>query len=63
LQDQVSLEVAASDWRPAGLLEAVMAHTADVVITDIRMPPTNSDERIKRPGACATTCRGRVSSF
>jgi DNA-binding NarL/FixJ family response regulator len=29
-----------------GLMEAVTAHPPDVVITDIRMPPTNTDEGV-----------------
>jgi DNA-binding NarL/FixJ family response regulator len=47
LEEQTDVEVAASAGDLPGLLEAVMTHTPDVVITDIRMPPTNSDEGIQ----------------
>jgi DNA-binding NarL/FixJ family response regulator len=44
-QDDLTLVATCSDYD--GLLAAVEEHTPDVVITDIRMPPTNSDEGIR----------------
>jgi DNA-binding NarL/FixJ family response regulator len=51
-------EVVASLGRAEGLYEEVVAHDPDVVIADVRMPPTNTDEglraaidlRRRRPG-------------
>ena len=47
-QDDLTLVATCSDYD--GLLAAVAEHTPDVVITDIRMPPTNSDEGIRAAG-------------
>ena len=52
------MEVVAEAETLPGLMDAVAAHSPDVVITDIRMPPTNTDEgiqaartiRAERPG-------------
>ena len=35
------------------LLAAVATEQPDVVVTDIRMPPTNTDEGIGSPTSCA----------
>ena len=43
--DDVELVATAEDYD--GLLAAVTEHTPDVVITDIRMPPTQTDEGIR----------------
>jgi len=40
-------EVVASVGDAGALLDAVAAHPPDVVVTDVRMPPTNSDEGLK----------------
>lgn len=40
-------EVVASVGDAGALLDAVAAHLPDVVVTDVRMPPTNSDEGLK----------------
>jgi DNA-binding NarL/FixJ family response regulator len=43
--DEIALVAACGDLRT--LLEAVAEHEPDVVLTDIRMPPTNTDEGIR----------------
>ncbi|CCH28516.1 Two-component system, response regulator [Saccharothrix espanaensis DSM 44229] len=40
-------DVVASVGDAQALLDAVAAHVPDVVVTDVRMPPTNSDEGLK----------------
>jgi DNA-binding NarL/FixJ family response regulator len=47
LEAQPDLEVAASCGDLEGLLEAVEVEKPDVVVTDIRMPPTGVDEGIQ----------------
>jgi DNA-binding NarL/FixJ family response regulator len=47
LAAQASVEVVATCGDLDGLLEAVGEHDPDVVITDIRMPPSNTDEGIQ----------------
>jgi DNA-binding NarL/FixJ family response regulator len=47
LETQADLEVVATCGGLDSLLEAVSAKAPDVVITDIRMPPGNSDEGIQ----------------
>jgi DNA-binding NarL/FixJ family response regulator len=42
-----AVEIVASCEDMAGLLAAVAEHRPDVVVTDIRMPPTNTDEGIQ----------------
>ncbi|MEU0838989.1 response regulator transcription factor [Streptomyces sp. NPDC005962] len=41
-----SLDVVATTGTPDGFLDAVAAHTPDVAIVDVRMPPTHTDEGI-----------------
>jgi DNA-binding NarL/FixJ family response regulator len=43
--DGIVLVATCGDYQ--ALLDAVDAHTPDVVLTDIRMPPTNTDEGIR----------------
>jgi DNA-binding NarL/FixJ family response regulator len=45
LDDSLDLVAACEDYD--GLVEAVEAHSPDVVITDIRMPPSHQDEGIR----------------
>jgi DNA-binding NarL/FixJ family response regulator len=47
LEAQPDLEVAATTGDLDGLLEAVEVENPDVVVTDIRMPPTGVDEGIQ----------------
>jgi DNA-binding NarL/FixJ family response regulator len=47
LEAQPDLEVAATSGDLDGLLEAVEVENPDVVVTDIRMPPTGVDEGIQ----------------
>jgi DNA-binding NarL/FixJ family response regulator len=47
LEGQDDVELVASCEDLDGLLKAVDEHTPDVVLTDIRMPPSNSDEGIR----------------
>lgn len=47
LDSQPELEVVASCGDFDSLLAAVVEHAPDVVLTDIRMPPTNTDEGIR----------------
>src|SRR4051812_12168984 len=47
LETQDSLEVAAVCEDLDSLLDAVDTHRPDVVVTDIRMPPGNTDEGIQ----------------
>jgi DNA-binding NarL/FixJ family response regulator len=44
-EDEVEVAEFCSDY--TSLLQAVDRHTPDVVVTDIRMPPSNSDEGIR----------------
>lgn len=41
------IEVVAECWDYDSLMVAVERHSPDVVVTDIRMPPTNTDEGIR----------------
>ncbi|WP_055552044.1 response regulator transcription factor [Streptomyces sp. NBRC 110028] len=41
-----SLDVVATTGTPGDFLDAVAAHTPDVAIVDVRMPPTHTDEGI-----------------
>jgi DNA-binding NarL/FixJ family response regulator len=47
LDTQPEVEVVAACGDPDSLLEAVEAAQPDVVVTDIRMPPSNTDEGIR----------------
>jgi DNA-binding NarL/FixJ family response regulator len=47
LDGEPDVEVVAACADPASLLEAIDAAQPDVVLTDIRMPPSNSDEGIR----------------
>jgi DNA-binding NarL/FixJ family response regulator len=47
LEAQDNLEIAAVCDDLDSLLAAVAAHRPDVVVTDVRMPPTNTDEGIR----------------
>jgi DNA-binding NarL/FixJ family response regulator len=47
IEEQEDLTLVASCTDLGSLLAAVEEHDPDVVITDIRMPPTNSDEGIR----------------
>jgi len=47
LEAQDNLEIAAVCDDLDSLLAAVAAHGPDVVVTDVRMPPTNTDEGIR----------------
>jgi DNA-binding NarL/FixJ family response regulator len=51
---ELELASAASDYE--GLLDAVGAHHPDVVLTDIRMPPTRTDEGIRAAAHFRTAC-------
>ena len=48
-ENDLELVAACPDYE--SLLEAVEAHKPDVVVTDIRMPPTGTDEGIRAAGA------------
>ncbi|MFD7654706.1 response regulator transcription factor, partial [Actinosynnema sp. NPDC059797] len=48
-------EVVAAVGDAAALVDAVAAHLPDVVVTDVRMPPTNTDEGMR----AALEIRGR----
>ncbi|TDB81727.1 response regulator transcription factor [Actinomadura sp. KC216] len=47
LLTQDGMDVAAETGDAAGLIDAVVAHRPDVVIADVRMPPTFTDEGAK----------------
>jgi DNA-binding NarL/FixJ family response regulator len=49
------IEVLASARDADSLLAAVQAHAPDVVLTDIRMPPTRTDEGIRAAQAIRTS--------
>ena len=51
LEAQPEIDVVAACADLDALLEAVGEHEPDVVMTDIRMPPTNSDEGIRAAAA------------
>jgi DNA-binding NarL/FixJ family response regulator len=51
LAAQPNVDVAATSGDLDGLLDAVTEHDPDVVITDIRMPPSNTDEGIRAAAA------------
>jgi DNA-binding NarL/FixJ family response regulator len=53
-----TIEVAATCADMDGLLSAVQQHRPDVVVTDIRMPPTNTDEGIRAAGTLRATHPG-----
>jgi DNA-binding NarL/FixJ family response regulator len=55
LQTQDDLELVSSVTNLPALLAAVEEHDPDVVITDIRMPPTNRDEGIEAAETLART--------
>src|ERR671932_1057441 len=50
-----AIEVVASCGDLDALLEAVEAHQPDVVLTDIRMPPTGTDEGVRAAGRLRQT--------
>jgi len=52
-QDGIEVAGVAQDYD--GLLAAVAEHTPDVVLTDIRMPPTGTDEGVRAAAALRTT--------
>jgi DNA-binding NarL/FixJ family response regulator len=54
LESRPDVEVVATCWDLPGLLAAVAEHRPDVVLTDVRMPPTSTDEGIR----AATELRG-----
>jgi DNA-binding NarL/FixJ family response regulator len=54
LESRPDVEVVATCVDLPGLLAAVAEHRPDVVVTDVRMPPTSSDEGIR----AATELRG-----
>ena len=47
LATEADIDVVASCGDLDSLLEAVESHEPDVVLTDIRMPPTETDEGIR----------------
>ena len=47
LESQPDIEVVATCMDLPGLLRAVAEHQPDVVVTDVRMPPTSGDEGIR----------------
>jgi DNA-binding NarL/FixJ family response regulator len=51
LESDGGIDVATSCSDLDSLLAAVREHSPDVVVTDIRMPPTNTDEGIRAAGA------------
>jgi DNA-binding NarL/FixJ family response regulator len=53
-----AVEVAATCADMDGLLAAVEEHRPDVVVTDIRMPPSNTDEGIRAAGDLRTSHPG-----
>ena len=50
LATEAEIDVVASCGDLDSLLEAVAGHEPDVVLTDIRMPPTETDEGIRARG-------------
>jgi DNA-binding NarL/FixJ family response regulator len=44
------------------LLEQAREQRPDVVVTDIRMPPTNTDEGLRAAAVIRPSCRGRECS-
>jgi DNA-binding NarL/FixJ family response regulator len=58
LQTQSDVELLSSVGTLAALLAAVDAHAPDVVLTDIRMPPTETDEGIRAAEQLAETHPG-----
>lgn len=58
LEFEEDLELVASCESYDGLLEAVAQHRPDVVLTDIRMPPTQTDEGIRAAGELRVTHPG-----
>ena len=57
---QVEVEAECGD--ADALLRAVEERRPDVVVTDIRMPPTQTDEGIRSPPTCAARIPGSASS-
>jgi DNA-binding NarL/FixJ family response regulator len=57
LEDDLEVVASCADYN--SLLEAVESHTPEVVVTDIRMPPTGSDEGIR----AANELRGRYPNM
>jgi len=55
LATQHDVEVVASCDRYDSLLEAVERHLPDVVVTDIRMPPTMADEGVRLAASLASS--------
>ena len=56
------IEVVASCGDLPELMEAIEREAPDVVLTDIRMPPTQTDEGIRVAGSCARPTRTSASS-
>ena len=54
LLEEAGLEVIAQAGEVDGLLAAVEADTPDIVIVDIRMPPTHTDEGLRAAQAIGT---------
>ena len=61
LEADPDLEVAAVCGDLDSLLAAVAAEHPDVVVTDIRMPPDNTDEGI-RASSCPRSARSRAAA-
>jgi DNA-binding NarL/FixJ family response regulator len=55
LETDAGIEIVAMGDDLPSLREAVDAHAPDVVVTDIRMPPTNTDEGIQAAAAFGET--------
>ena len=58
LEQQDDIEVVATCADLPGLDAAVLEHSPDVVVTDVRMPPTLTDEGIRAAVALRTTAPG-----
>jgi DNA-binding NarL/FixJ family response regulator len=58
LESDGSVEVAATCPDLDSLMTAVEEHAPDAVVTDIRMPPTNTDEGIRAAGALRSSRPG-----
>ena len=57
LDDEPGMEVVATAADLDGLLAAVAEHQPDVVVTDVCMPPTHTDEGIRAAQSIRATCR------
>jgi DNA-binding NarL/FixJ family response regulator len=50
VEDEADLELVAATDDADSLLQAVQEHRPDAVVTDVRMPPSNTDEGIRAAG-------------